>query len=298
MNTELFFSIVIPTYNRASFIKATIESVLQQSYAHFELIVVDDGSTDNTSEIIDSISDKRLFYYKKQNAERGAARNYGVKKSKGDYITFLDSDDLLKPNYFETAVQIINRNQQPEVFHLAYNIITPEGKELQSVQLKEGEINEVLIIKGNVMSCTGVFLKRTTALNFPFNENYALSGTEDHELWLRLAAHYPILHFNIVTASLVQHDSRSVLEVNPQKLVQRLELFIKYVCADEAFCKKYNALIPAMKAQAYSYIALHFSLTHTFKKEAIHYFKKAFAIYPAFIFQKRFYVILKHLMSS
>lgn len=298
MNSEVFFSIIIPTYNRAGFIKATVQSVLQQTYNNFEVIVVDDGSTDHTEEIIKTIAHTQLSYFKKENAERGAARNFGVRRAKGDYITFLDSDDLLMPHHFKTAARFIKENNNPEIFHLAYNFVNESGVELQRQNFKGNNFNEQLIVKGNLMSCMGVFLRKDIAKQFPFNEDYALSGTEDHELWLRLAARYQIKHLNTVTASLVQHDTRSVMEVNPQKLIQRLQLFIKYVSEDVAFQKKYYALLPAMKSQAWSYIALHFALTHTHKKETIEYLLKALRIYPKFILQKRFYVILKNLVVA
>ena len=75
-----FFSIVIPTYNRAQLVSECIRSVLKQTFGRFEIIVVDDGSTDTTEESVKAITSDRLFYYKKNNEERGAARNFGIKK--------------------------------------------------------------------------------------------------------------------------------------------------------------------------------------------------------------------------
>ena len=98
-----FFSIIIPTYNRANLISISIESVLKQTFTDFELIIVDDGSTDNTSEVVGNYTDNRIFYYKKVNEERGAARNYGIKKSCGEYVNFLDSDDFFDANHLEVA---------------------------------------------------------------------------------------------------------------------------------------------------------------------------------------------------
>lgn len=91
-----FFSVIIPTYNRSNFIVATITSVLEQNFEDFEVLVIDDGSTDNTKEIIERIlqKDKRVKYFYKTNAERGAARNFGVQESNGKFLIFLDSDDL------------------------------------------------------------------------------------------------------------------------------------------------------------------------------------------------------------
>ena len=89
------FSVIIPTFNRADFIGKTVESVLRQTFTDFEIIVIDDGSTDNTAEIIAPIIDERLTYHFKQHEERAAARNAGTKLARGEYVTFLDSDDLL-----------------------------------------------------------------------------------------------------------------------------------------------------------------------------------------------------------
>jgi glycosyltransferase involved in cell wall biosynthesis len=85
MNDRPAFSIIIPTYNRAAFITKAISSVLSQSVENFELIVVDDGSTDNTASIVAKIQDHRLRYFKKENRERAAARNFGIKQSAGNW---------------------------------------------------------------------------------------------------------------------------------------------------------------------------------------------------------------------
>ena len=107
--SDILFSVIIPTYNRADFITKTIHSVLSQTYTNFELIIVDDGSADNTERVIRKVEDPRIKYHKKDNSERGAARNYGTNKAKGDYITFLDSDDLLYSKYLEEANSFIKK---------------------------------------------------------------------------------------------------------------------------------------------------------------------------------------------
>ena len=85
------FSIVIPTYNRAHLISKTIESVLHQSFEDFEVLVIDDGSSDNTEEVVSSYSDRRLHYLRKENGERGAARNFGFARSKGVAVSERDA---------------------------------------------------------------------------------------------------------------------------------------------------------------------------------------------------------------
>ena len=108
--SNILFSLIVPTYNRESFIVKTIQSVLSQTYLNFELIIVDDGSTDNTEQVIGKIRDKRIKYYKKKNDERVAARNYyATNKAKDGFVKFFDSDDLLYSKYLEEANLFIKK---------------------------------------------------------------------------------------------------------------------------------------------------------------------------------------------
>src|SRR5688572_11938068 len=102
-----FFSVILPTYNRAHLISKAIESMLAQSYQSWELIIVDDGSTDNTKEVISGFSDARINYIYQKNSERSAARNNGIAHSRGRYICFLDSDDYFMTNHLENMHKAI-----------------------------------------------------------------------------------------------------------------------------------------------------------------------------------------------
>jgi len=107
MNKELFFSIVIPTYNRAERLQHTLQSVLQQTFGNFEIIVIDDGSADNSEVICQQFADSRIQYVWQENAGPAAARNNGVARSSGRYIAYLDSDDRWHPEYLnEVALQL------------------------------------------------------------------------------------------------------------------------------------------------------------------------------------------------
>lgn len=107
-----YFSAIIPTYNRAKLLRLTIDSVLAQTFQDFEVIVVDDGSTDNTQTIVDGYRE-RLRYYKQENAGPGAARNFGAEHARGEYIAFLDSDDLWFPWSLETYASAIRKADNP-----------------------------------------------------------------------------------------------------------------------------------------------------------------------------------------
>ena len=95
---QAFFSVIIPTYNRAGLIGKAIDSVLAQTFADWELLIIDDGSTDNTRQIVEAYTDRRVKYIYQENAERSAARNNGVAQAAGKYICFLDSDDYCLPD--------------------------------------------------------------------------------------------------------------------------------------------------------------------------------------------------------
>ena len=112
-----YFSVVIPTYNRAHSIANAIDSVLKQSFQDFEIIIVDDASTDHTKEIVAKIDDNRVHYFlNSKNQERCVSRNIGIEKSKGEYICFLDSDDYHLPEHLEKLHTFIQSKQDKEAF--------------------------------------------------------------------------------------------------------------------------------------------------------------------------------------
>ena len=298
MDRAIFFSIVIPTYNRGHLIDKTIESALNQTYPHYEILLIDDGSTDNTKEVVASIKDPRLKYFFKENAERGAARNYGTSVSHGDYINFFDSDDLLLPNHLETAIKVINENQKPEIFRLGYEMVSEDFHLLESFQYIKGNLNLRLIKDGNFLSCHGVFLRKDIAIHFPFIEDRNLAGSEDHELWIRLASRYKIYQAPVVTSYIINHQSRSVLTVNMDKLIERLRLFTFYVKADDNFDKVFGKYEHLLEAQANTYISLHLALIRTERSAALKYLWKGFVGRPGIVFKRRFWAIIKHIAIS
>ena len=100
-------SIIIPLYNKETAIANTISSVLKQTYINWELIVVDDGSTDRSGEIVKSITDKRILYFIKENGGVSSARNYGIKKANGKWIVFLDADDYFLPDALNILYRLV-----------------------------------------------------------------------------------------------------------------------------------------------------------------------------------------------
>lgn len=117
---EIYFSVVMPVYNKEWFVETSIRSVLEQTYDKFELIIVDDGSTDDSGKIIQSINDKRIHYIYQKNGGESKARNHGIRIAQYDYIAFLDSDDLWLPDFLETMQILINKNPKAAAFGCGY----------------------------------------------------------------------------------------------------------------------------------------------------------------------------------
>lgn len=295
MDTTPFFTLVIPTYNRANFLPKTIASLLTQTFTDFEIIVVDDGSTDDTAEVMRNIQDARVLYHQKKNEERAVARNAGANMARGTYINFFDSDDLAYPNHLQTAYNTIQslKNENLQFFHLGYDVKTPGGDILNVVNNLPAQLNDALIF-GNMLSCNGVFLKKEIALQYPFTTDRALSASEDYELWLRLASRFTLYHNNIVTSTVVNHEMRSVLIVQLDKLTHRLQLLETYLLKDAIFVEKYKKHLSALRSNNCTYIALHLALTKKNRLKTLQYLLKSLRISWQVLGTRRFYATLKH----
>jgi glycosyltransferase involved in cell wall biosynthesis len=291
-----FISVVVPSYNRADLIGRTLKSLQRQEYDRYEIIVVDDGSTDNTEEVVRGIADKRTSYRKKVNAERAAARNFGAGIAKGDYVNFFDSDDLALPNHLSEAAKLIQELNHPEWFHLGFAWATPDDRIIRNIDnFKVTTLNSIMA-KGNPLSCNGVFVRKDIILSNPFNEDRVLSASEDYELWLRLAARYPLYYSNTVTSWVVDHDSRSVRTINGKKLIDRLLLLLKHINNDQQAVHFFGSDLKMIKADAYSYIALHLADVIKYKGKSILFLFASIIAYPGITGKKRFYAILKNLI--
>ena len=295
MTNNPFFSIVIPTYNRANFISKAIESVLAQSFKDFEIVVVDDGSTDETEQVVMSIKNEKVRYFRKENEERAAARNFGARSAKGKYINFLDSDDTIYPHHLQTAKQFSDQFLEVKVFHLGYDIKDVRGVLLHSVSNIKSINHQIL--SGNVLSCNGVFIKREVMKELQFNEDRLLSSLEDWEFWIRLSARFQFLNSNTITSTVIQHDQRSVMMPDANRVKLKVDRFVKYVLADEINKATFGLGLNKAKASALTYAALHLAIAKAGKRVIIHYLWSGISIHLGEIFKKRFLVIVKELIK-
>lgn len=141
MNKQPMFTVIIPTYNRERFLKRTIDSILLQTFKNFELIIVDDGSTDNTEALIGTYKDNRIIYVKKENGGQNSAINVGLQQAKGEYIAFCDSDDTWMPEKLEKHIE---KYQEDSEIKVVYNLtgVKKEGDEEQKIVLARNDVYE------------------------------------------------------------------------------------------------------------------------------------------------------------
>ncbi|MGE0770995.1 MAG: glycosyltransferase family 2 protein [Cyclobacteriaceae bacterium] len=286
------FSIVIPTYNRAHLIEKTLRSVLAQEFDDFEVLVIDDGSTDQTEELFREVIDDRVKYFRKENGERGAARNFGAARSRGSYINFFDSDDYMLPNHLNEAALVIAANANPPWFHLAFNTRLPDGSMVsESNNFTQASAKSILF--DNKLSCNGVFLRSDIAQQFRFSEDRTLSSSEDWELWIRLTCRFPLCFSNTITSSVIHHDQRSLKTISSTKIVARDELMIRLLSGDEVVQASYGRSFNRFRAERYSF----FMLALSEEKKAGEVWKwalKSFSIYPPILLSKRFLASLRN----
>lgn len=191
-----FFSVIIPLYNKEKYIALTIERCLNQTFKDFEIIIVNDGSNDNSLELITSFNDKRIKIFSTENNGVSAARNLGISKSIGEYLVFLDADDFWEESFLEHMNYLILKFSNCQVFSCVRKII-PNNKPLiyQDIPKDKNhfEINYFKASKRNsILHCSSsVFSKKVINEIGLFNTN--LITDEDTEYWIRLGLKYNIL---------------------------------------------------------------------------------------------------------
>lgn len=292
MMHEIKFSVIIPVYNREMRIGNAIRSVLEQQYGNFEVVVVDDGSTDKTAEAVKAFADPRVKYIFQQNRERAAARNTGIHHSTGDYITFLDSDDEFLPAHLQTTNEFIAAHPSYEVFCTSFRVVS-ETKTI--INIMPDDIRSKLIGE-NFLSCNGVFLSAKIAGQYLFNEERMMSGLEDWELWLRIAAVNKMAGNKTITTQMNNHEDRSVLQTTRENIEERFESFYRYVLMNPDINSFYKKKMHVLKAGCETYIALHLALTKKYRGFALKHLLRGICYSPAIIFKRRFYAILKRIL--
>ena len=190
-------SVVIPTYNASNFLIRAIQSVVNQTYKNWELIIVDDGSTDHTRQIVEEFQkkDSRIKYFFQNNKGQGAARNLGIKIANGAYIAFLDSDDEFYENKLERVMSYFVKDKNIAFIYSDASIIGDnlyQKRRSEVVTPYSGKIYIKLLFNNFITTSTVVVKKEVLKNCGLFDESDLLRNFEDYDLWLRIAKKYKI----------------------------------------------------------------------------------------------------------
>jgi glycosyltransferase involved in cell wall biosynthesis len=198
-------SVIIPCYNGEAYLKEAIESALAQSYPRVEIIVVDDGSTDNSSEIAQKLP---VRYVRQQNRGLTASRNLGIRESKGSYVVFLDADDRLKPDAIETGLRVLAGRPDCAMAVGDHTFVSENGSHLSDSR-KDCLVaaHYEALLKSNFIEMISSVLFRRNVLEDMGGFDTGLRVAEDYELYLRIARKYPICCHAAVVAEYRMHQT-------------------------------------------------------------------------------------------
>lgn len=181
-------SVILPIYNGSKVLHRSVHSVLSQSYKNFELIIVNDGSTDSTEEIIKGIKDERIIYIKQENKGASSARNRGVKEAQGKYIAFLDADDYWSPSHLSDHIKYLEKHSDYVMSFNRYIAVEKDKQKLHAWnnQLSGNIYPKLLFIENNIIGTPSVVIRKDILEQSGlFDEN--MSMCEDLDLWRRIS---------------------------------------------------------------------------------------------------------------
>jgi len=189
---QVLISIILPTFNHAKFLKKAIESVINQSYINWELIIIDNNSTDETFDIVNSYSDHRIRYSKIQNnGVIAASRNYGISLSNGTWIAFLDSDDWWTNNKLSRSVKYINKRKFDLIYHdlfLVYKTNQKSYQRLAKSRNLSSPVFEDLLLNGNAILNSSVIVRKDLLEEVGLISCDTDKITwEDYDCWLKVS---------------------------------------------------------------------------------------------------------------
>jgi glycosyltransferase involved in cell wall biosynthesis len=297
------FSIIIPTYNRGHLIAKTVDSVLAQTCKDYEIIVIDDKSTDNTYEVLQPyIKNQSIRYFlNEQNSERAISRNRGIDEAKGKYISLLDSDDILFPGCLTAASELLLKYPDCNFFHGKFVFIN-EKQEIISKQTypEPGNVYKE-IMKGNYISNIGFFLKAETAKELRVDENPVFRGVEDYDFIIRaIAVCGGARMIDRYDCAVLMHPQRSVFTDEWDFTYRRTMAFMQKQLSSDYFRQHYWPYRNILVSHLYLYLTAFLAIRKKTGKAAT-YLYKAFKSRPSILFSAIFWrhvvVIAKYMVK-
>jgi len=220
-------SVIMPTYNRADYLPQTLDSLRAQSLQDYELLVVDDGSTDDTADLIRSRPEP-IRYLWQENAGPAAARNRGLKEARGEFVAFLDSDDLWRPRFLEAMTDCLEGNPGLDIAFCKFVTIDDQGRILRGHHKKPhaGKITEPLF--ASTFITTPSVLARLQVIRDAGGLNPSMPTNEDYDLWLRLSLNHRFGYVDEPLCLRRSHPGTQSRNNSPVPLVRKAQLLERF----------------------------------------------------------------------
>lgn len=253
-------SVVIPVYNSEGFIIEAIDSMREQSFKDHEIIVIDDGSTDGTANIVKRYY-KKVKYIYQQNRGIASARNRGIKEAKGKYIAFLDADDVSERNRLEIQVNALKRNKDAGLVYSSLSFINEKGDEISDIHRSEQYDSETFLGKmfarNITVSASAVMAKKSLIDKLEgFDENIPLS--EDYDLWLRMAKISSVVYIDVPLVRYRRHPNNMSMnrdgnKLNEARAILKHDLKEVYGYVKKAYPERADAVMGAIYTKISDY---------------------------------------------
>ncbi|WP_114689330.1 glycosyltransferase family 2 protein [Polynucleobacter necessarius] len=286
-------TVVLPTYNRSEFIGDAIRSVLAQTYTKFELIIVDDGSGDDTESIVKTFSDPRIIYCYQPNSGRSIARNNAIAIARGKYIAFIDSDDMYLPRKLEIQYRLLERTPSTDMVYTSAKCINRDGSYLsQNYRATiSGAIYTSIAFFRPVTIILPTVMLRKSIFNQIGNFDQNMNRFEDTDMWRRVSKVSHIVALPEFTCLIRTHEQNSLATQDPRSILEALRYYSNKILSED---RDAGALVIRMGlGRLYCYYATAFltvSGWHGYSKEA---FNVGFQFWPP-IAIKYYLTKLKH----
>jgi glycosyltransferase involved in cell wall biosynthesis len=281
-------SVVIPFYNAMKYLPETVDTVLQQTYSDYEVVIVNDGSTENIEDWVRNLNHPKIRLINQENQGCAGARNTGIQQSNGEYIAILDADDLWHPTKLEKQVNLLEKHPEVGLVYVWSDLVDEQGQSMGRIfkPIAEGKVWAKLL-EQNLVGGGSVPLIRRSCLDKSglFDPNL-LSFVEDWDLWLRIA---PIAEFKVVKEALVYYRQlTSSASMDWSSMERSYQIMLEKAFANAPATMQYK------RAKCYGLVNLYLAWkplkSETPSPQAGWAFqRKAIANYPQIIFTQEFW---------
>jgi len=227
-STRPLVSVIIPTYNSEKFIPCSVASAINQTYPNIEILIIDDGSTDNTKKVVQQLSNPTVRYIKQTNGGPSAARNNGMRQSNGQYIAFLDVDDAWEPSKVAEQVTFFENGNNLSIVATGYTRCDADLRPIESISLDtslkgKGIISFRLLLEKNRMPTPSIMIKKEILdQSGVFDEN--IDFGEDWDLWVRIAQHGEIGYIQTPLCKIRVHNTGLTGKLSDKNMSDWLEV--------------------------------------------------------------------------